>query len=440
MRSGEQKDQTLTTDYTPDSLPSIATPACLRHHTLRALCVRAWIARAVVTRMADRVPVDLLLPDGRRLGGGQPTPGRPALLIHRDLNLFERLAHHPKVGVGEAYMAGDWSAAPGTDLAEAITPFAERVRSLLPRRLHRLRWLTDRRHRRLFANTIAGARSNIRAHYDLSNEMFEAFLDPTMSYSSARFDPDIPMPEQSLGDAQHRKIRAVLDAADVRVGSRVLEIGSGWGSLAIEAARRGAEVVTLTLSVEQAELARRRAAEAHVADRVEVRVEDYRQASGLFDAVVSVEMIEAVGEEYWPDYFRAIDSRLAPGGRVAIQAILMDHDRFLTARRSSGWVNKHIFPGGVIPSLSAIDRVTRTATSLRRIETEHFAADYAETLRRWRRRFMANWTEVEALGFDLEFQRRWEFYLAFCEAGFRGGALDVALLTFARPGERGAAG
>jgi cyclopropane-fatty-acyl-phospholipid synthase len=329
-------------------------------------------------------------------------------------------------------MAGDWRAAHGTDLADVLLPFAERLGTAIPRPWLALRQVVDRAIPHEQRNTLTGSRRNIEAHYDLSNELFAAFLDPTLTYSSALFDRAQPIEAQSLAEAQLRKVHAILDEARVGDGTRVLEIGTGWGTLAIEAARRGADVTTLTLSREQAELARERVAAAGLADRVEVRLQDYREARGSFDAVVSVEMIEAVGEEYWPAYFRALDGLLAPGGTVAIQAILMSHERLLRTRRSFGWIQKHIFPGGLIPSLEAIDQVTSHRTGLRVTKVHAFGRDYAETLRRWRMRFSAEWPRIEQHGFDETFRRKWEFYLAYCEAGFAAGYLDVAQLRMER--------
>ncbi|WP_109471694.1 SAM-dependent methyltransferase [Ornithinimicrobium cavernae] len=412
-------------------LPGVDDPTCLSRRG-GGLCRRAQVARIVLATAARRAGVDLLWPDGSPVGSGEPAPGRPAVEIRRPRDFLERVAHDPKIGIGEAYMAGDWRAAPGTDLASAMVPFAERIEAFLPPWLHRLRFVVDRRPPRT-DNSPAGARRHIEAHYDLSNDMFATFLDPSMSYSSARFDLSLPREGQDLQDAQLRKIDAVLDAARVGPGSRVLEIGTGWGSLAVRAARRGARVVTLTLSAEQASLARERVERAGVADRVSIRLQDYREVDGSYDAVVSVEMVEAVGEAYWPAYFRAIDERLAPGGVAAVQAILMSHQRLRTTRRSYGWINKHIFPGGIIPSMEAIEAVTREHTDLRVQSVERFGADYAETLRRWRERFLGEWDRIEARGFDAVFRRRWEFYLAFCQAGFTGGAIDVGLIRLERP-------
>lgn len=414
----------------------VSQPVCLRRPVLRPFCLRGKLARNIVAQVAGRVPVDLVLPDGTLLGGGARDGSRPGLRIVRPDAVFERLAHHPKIGIGEAYMAGDWTAAEGTDLADVLRPFAERMTTAVPPFWLRLRGFVDRRIPAMQRNSLLGSRRNIEAHYDLSNAMFETFLDDTLTYSSALFDRTSPTPvaEQGLEEAQLRKVEAILDAARVTEGSRVLEIGTGWGTLALQAARRGAVVTTVTLSREQATLARERIAAAGLADRVDVRIQDYREVEGSFDAVVSVEMIEAVGEEYWDTYFRTIDERLAPGGVAAVQAILMSHERLLATKHSYGWIQKHIFPGGLIPSVEAIRSTTAASTSLRVTDVHAFGTDYAETLRRWRERFTARWDDVRALGFDETFRRKWEFYLAYCEAGFATGYLDVAQIRFGRAG------
>lgn len=400
---------------------------------------RAAVARRVLQEVLRRVPVDVRLPDGTSLAEVDPKADLPVIELVRPGAFFRRLADHPKIGIGEGYMAGDWRPADGTDLAAVLLPFAERMTTAVPPSLLRLRRLVDKPMPGRERNSLTGSRRNIEAHYDLSNELFATFLDETMSYSSALFDTALPMSDQDLAQAQLRKVRAVLDLADVRAGSRVLEIGTGWGTLAIEAARRGATVTTVTLSREQAELARRRVEAAGLADRVEIRLEDYREAGGRFDAVVSVEMIEAVGEEYWPTYFSALDRLLAPGGVVGMQAILMSHERHLATRHSYGWIQKHVFPGGMIPSLEAISHTAREHTTLRVEQVHAFGSHYGETLRRWRYAFAAAAADVEALGFDETFRRKWEFYLAYCEAGFDSGYLDVAQVRLSRPATRGRA-
>jgi cyclopropane-fatty-acyl-phospholipid synthase len=336
------------------------------------------------------------------------------------------------IGLGESYMAGEWATEPGTDLADALAPFAERLTDLIRPGFYRLRHAVLPRGLNP-ENTKHGARKNIEAHYDLSNDMFAAFLDPTLSYSSALFDDLEPAPTAAdLEWAQLRKVDAVLDAAGVTSGSRVLEIGTGWGTLAIRAAERGAHVTTLTISREQAALAQQRVDAAGVGDRVDIALRDYRDQTGEFDAVVSVEMIEAVGEKYWPTYFSAIDSLLAPGGKVAIQAILMDHHRMVATRDTYTWIHKYIFPGGMLPSVRAIDETLEAHTGLRVSGVAPMGQHYAHTLRLWRERFLDNWPAVARLGFDLRFRRMWEFYLAYCEAGFRTGYLDVAQIRLER--------
>jgi len=276
-------------------------------------------------------------------------------------------------------------------------------------------------------NSVQNSRTNISRHYDLSNELFEQFLDETMTYSSAWFEPG-----DTLADAQRRKMDGILDLARVRSGMHVLEVGSGWGGLAIRAAReRGARVTTLTLSSEQQALAQQRAEDAGVGHLVDVRLQDYRDARGSYDAIVSVEMIEAVGEAYWPTYFAALDGLLAPGGRVGLQAITIAHDRLMATRRSYTWIHKYVFPGGIIPSLRAITDNLAAHTGLSVVERRDLGPHYAHTLAIWREQFLGNWEKL-AGSFDDTFRRMWEFYLAYCEAGFRVGYLGVSQLGLAR--------
>jgi cyclopropane-fatty-acyl-phospholipid synthase len=297
--------------------------------------------------------------------------------------------------------------------------------------MQKVRALVEQRVPHIQRNTLHGSRRNIEAHYDLSNDLFAAFLDPSLTYSSALFDTERPWAEQTLEEAQVRKVDAVLDQAHVGAGTRVLEIGTGWGTLAIRAAERGAHITTLTLSKEQAALAQQRVDAAGLTDLVDIRLLDYREATGSYDAVVSVEMIEAVGDEYWGTYFETIDRLLAPGGTAVVQAILMSHDRYLATRRSFSWIQKYIFPGGIIPSLRAIETTTGQ-TSLRVTGTRHFGAHYAETLGRWRATFIERWPQIATLGFDTTFRRMWEFYLAYSQSGFATGYLDVAQIRLER--------
>ncbi len=383
--------------------------------------VRAAAARQILRRAVRELPVIVLLPDGSRLGADDP--GAPVMEIVSDA-FFHRIGADLKIGFGEAYMAGDWRPAHGTDLAELLTVFAHRLGDLVPPVLQRFRKLVEQRMAEV--NDRAGARSNIARHYDLSNELFATFLDETMTYSSAWFESS----DTGLAEAQHRKLDGILDYAGVRPGSRVLEIGTGWGQLAIQAAERGATVTSVTLSAEQRDLARKRIAEAGVDVTVELR--DYRDVRGQYDAVVSVEMIEAVGAQYWPTYFAAIDRLLAPGGRFALQSITMPHDRLLATRHAQGWIHQYIFPGGLIPSLTAIEQIAATAGGLEIVHRRDLGSSYAHTLRLWRERFGTRTAEIANLGFDAVFRRMWEFYLAYSEAGFRAGYLGVSQLALVR--------
>ncbi|MGY1810407.1 class I SAM-dependent methyltransferase [Blastococcus sp. SYSU D00669] len=386
---------------------------------------RARIAEAVFRSAVGPLPIRVVLPDGRVLGSGGKDA--PVMRLVRPHAFFARLGADVKIGFGEAYMTGDWTTGAGTDLAELLSAFAARVGRLVHPALQKLRHVVERTQPAHEENSRQHSRSNISRHYDLSNELFAEFLDETMTYSSAWFEPG-----DDLRSAQLRKIDGILDLARVRSGMRVLEIGSGWGALAIRAAQeRGAAVTTLTLSAEQRKLALERAAAAGVADRVDIRLQDYRDVRGQFDAVVSVEMIEAVGERYWPTYFAALDQLLVPGGRVGLQSITMPHDRMLATRRGYSWIHKYVFPGGIIPSLQAIEDTLAAHTALSVVERRELGPHYARTLALWRERFLANWGRLEG-AFDDTFRRMWEFYLAYCEAGFRVGYLGVSQLGLAR--------
>lgn len=379
--------------------------------------LRARIAESLFRNAVRTLPVTVQLPNGRTWGAGGPV-----MRLVRPAAFFHRLGADAKIGFGEAYMVGDWAS---DELADVLAAFAARLTTLIPPGLQRLRRMAERRQHEL--NDVAGSRQNIHRHYDLSNELFAAFLDETMTYSSALFENR----DVDLRTAQLRKIDGVLDYAGVRAGSRVLEIGTGWGALAIRAAERGATVTSLTISAQQQKLTLDRVRDAGLHDRVKVELRDYREEHGQYDAVVSVEMIEAVGAEYWPAYFAMLDRVLAPGGRVGLQAITMPHDRMIASKATYSWVHKYIFPGGLIPSVRSIEESVRDHTRLRIVETRSFGHDYAETLRRWRDTFLTRWDEVRQLGFDDTFRRMWEFYLAYSEAGFRVEHLGVQQFAMA---------
>jgi cyclopropane-fatty-acyl-phospholipid synthase len=415
--------------------------------------VSAAVARRLFLSAVRRLPVTVVLTTGSTTGdpadGHLETHGRggPVMTIRRPEEFFARVGRQGLIGFGESYLTGAWDA---EDLAGFLTVLAAEMQHLVPESLQRLRAVVVPRTPRRTRNTRRNTRGNIAHHYDLSNELFQLFLDPSLSYSAGLFDADqvdrgdhreaTPPAghEEDLLEAQVRKIDRLLDQAGVGEGTRLLEIGTGWGELAIRAARRGARVHSITLSVEQKALADERIAAAGLSDLVEVELCDYRAVSTgstsgeTYDAVVSVEMIEAVGHQYWSTYFETIDRVLAPGGRVAIQAITMPHDRMLATRNTYTWINKYIFPGGFLPSVEVIDQITRRHTGLRTVDRLSMGAHYAETLRRWDDAFLAAGEQVRALGFDETFRRMWHFYLEYSRAGFASGYIDVNQITFAR--------
>lgn len=391
----------------------------------------ARVASGLLQRAARRLPLRLAYPDGSVVGAADPT--MPTLVLLDPDRLARRVGRFGLIGFGESYMAGEWKA---DDLAGVLTVFATSVADLVPRPLQRMRPIAVVRQPPSQRNSRKQARRNISEHYDLSNELFAQFLDETLTYSAALFGTESGARFDDLAGAQHRKIDRLLDAAAVGPGSRVLEIGTGWGELCLRAAARGAHVRSVTLSEEQRRAALARVTAAGYADRVVIELKDYRDIEGRYDAVVSVEMIEAVGYEFWPTYFRTLDSLVTPGGRVAIQAITMPHSRMLASRNTHTWIQKYIFPGGMLPSTEAVLSITNRHTALRTVDMFSLRSHYAETLRLWRQRFAGRREAVSALGFDDVFRRMWELYLAYSEAGFRSGYLDVYQWTFAPTGRQ----
>ncbi|MCW2866065.1 MAG: Cyclopropane-fatty-acyl-phospholipid synthase [Marmoricola sp.] len=422
-----------TTPSRPRSAwPGLDTPPT----GLRASAASA-VARQIFRGAVRRLPVTV------HDGGQTLGLGGPEMLITRPEEFYARLGRDGLIGFGESYLTHAFEA---EDLGGFLTVLAAEMPRLVPEPLQKLRAAYVRRPPKTHDNTTDHTRDNIAHHYDLSNDMFRVFLDETLSYSSALFDTSVvehdgwsvaAPPEgqhtESLAAAQVRKVERLLDQAGVTAGSRVLEIGTGWGELAIRAAARGATVHSVTLSSEQLELAEQRVAEAGYADQVTISLSDYRDVTGSFDAIVSVEMIEAVGHDYWPTYFATIDRLLAPGGKVGIQAITMPHDRMLATRQTYTWIHKYIFPGGFLPSTEAIQQVVREHTSLAISDRLSFGRHYAETLQRWDTAFAAASAEVRALGFDETFERMWHFYLEYSRAGFASGYIDVQQITLERP-------
>ena len=363
--------------------------------------------------------LDLLLPSGElvRLGDG---PCGPRARVHDD-RLFLRLLLRGELGAGEAFIAGEWSA---DDVVAVIRAFLRGTEAAgFESKLTRLAQFPALvRHRRA-ANTRSGSVRNIHAHYDLGNELYELFLDhETLAYSSAIY------PAPSLADAQRAKLERLCDWLELSSRDHLLEIGCGWGGMAVHAAKtRGCRVTAITISREQHELASARVAAAGLAGRVSVELRDYRDLDGVFDKIVSIEMLEAVGFEYLPAFFATCGRALAPGGRLAVQTITMPPQRFEAYRRRVDWMQTYIFPGSCIPSLAA---VTGAAAGFQLEREDDIGPSYAPTLRAWRERFLAQLPAVRALGFDEPFIRTWDLYLAFSEAAFAERTLANHQLLF----------
>jgi len=361
-------------------------------------------------------------PDGTRHRFGT---GPEQHLVIDDWRALQRVALRGSMGFGEGYTAGEWHT---DDLPGLLDLLLSNADAAVER--HSAWWrLLEARPRPNRRSGWRAARRRIAYHYDLGNDLFELFLDPTMTYSCARFE----RPNEPLEDAQRRKQRMLCDALDLRPGDELLEIGCGWGSFAITAALEyGVRVTGLTLSHEQAELARSRVAAAGVTDRVDIVETDYRNHRGQYDAIASFEMIEAIGEAQLPTFFTACDRFLRPGGRAGIQAILVPDHRWDRYRKSADWMERYVFPGCCIPSVGALVAASAAASTLKLSTMEEFGADYAPTLAAWRRAFFDHLDEVRALGYDDRFIRTWDLYLAFSEATFRQRRLRDAQLVFTR--------
>ena len=340
---------------------------------------------------------------------------------------FGKVVGGGSVAFGESYVDGDWDS---PNLSALLLLMARNQKDLggIARGFSLLTQQMNRLYHRARRNTLEKSQENIQAHYDLSNDFYKTFLDSTMTYSSALFKSA----DEDLKQAQLNKIDRMLDLAGVGEGDSILEIGSGWGALALRAARRGCRVKTITLSHEQFAYAQSLFEREGVSDRVEIVLEDYRAQTGQYDAVISCEMIEAVGKEFLDSYFKVVSQSLKPGARAVIQAITIPDDRYERYSRSCDWIQKHIFPRGHLPSTGAIRSHLASAGGAEVVELQSFGRDYAETLRRWARAFNASAVEVETMGFDAGFRRKWNYYLSYCEAGFDADLIDVQHVVIER--------
>ena len=418
-----------TTDVHPEHLLAHATAS--RPVSLAERC-GARVAARVLHGLLGRIGTDRLevveRPAGRpetvrRFGPGGELS---ASVVVVDERAYSAVLTEGSVGFGRGYIEGWWTS------DDPVTVMRVIVRNLGA--LDRLRnrwesltgWATDRIRTARARDTRERNRDDIAAHYDIGNAFFELFLDETMTYSSAVF----PTPDTSLADASRHKYDLLLDKLGVRPGDRLLEIGTGWGGMAIRAARRGCQVTTTTISQEQLHEARDRVAAAGMADRVTVIDRDWRDLDGEFDHVVSIEMIEAVDWLDYDEFFSTIERCLAPGGRAAIQAILLPDDRWERAKNTEDFIRRFVFPNGFLPSLGSIDAAVSGSTALQTTSVDDLGEHYAETLRRWRERFDARLDDIAALGLDERFQRLWRCYLAYCEAGFLERHVLLAQITF----------
>jgi cyclopropane-fatty-acyl-phospholipid synthase len=374
--------------------------------------------------------LDAQLPDGTQTRFGAPDAAGPHAAIRLvNWNVCAATLRSGDIGFAESYIAGDWTTPDLPALMKLLVANREAVEAVIyghwwGRLLHRAKHLLNRNSRR-------GSRKNIHAHYDLGNPFYRLWLDPTMNYSSAWFDGDT---RRSLHDAQLAKVRRALVECGLQPGQRLLEIGCGWGALAeVGAGEFAADVTGVTLSTEQLSYARERIDQAGLAGRVDLRLQDYRDIHDApFDAVASIEMFEAVGREYWPGFFATLRDQLKPGGRACIQTITIRDDLFERYIAGTDFIQQYIFPGGLLPSPSQF-RAHARAAGLEVVNELAFGADYAETLRRWRERFLAEESQVRRIGFDTRFVRTWEFYLGYCEAAFDCGNTDVIQFTLRKP-------
>jgi cyclopropane-fatty-acyl-phospholipid synthase len=371
--------------------------------------------------------LDLRLPSGEMRHFGSARAGEPrAAIALRNWNVCAGALRSGDIGVAESYIAGDWTT---PDLAALLTLFTTN-RDDVEALVYGTWWgsLLYRVKHFLRRNSRAGSKKNIHAHYDLGNDFYRLWLDPTMSYSSACFGATDGTVEVDFAEAQRAKTRRALAACAVRPGDRVLEIGCGWGALVEQATHEfGARLTGVTLSAEQLEFARARLDAAGIA--AELRLQDYRDIDDApYDAIVSIEMFEAVGRCYWPAFFASVAARLKPGGKACVQSITIRDDLFERYLRSSDFIQQYVFPGGLLPSRREF-RAATAAAGLEVVDEFAFGADYARTLGLWRERFLGQETAVRALGFDTRFIRIWEFYLAYCEAAFATGDTSVVQFT-----------
>lgn len=404
---------------------SAATPAQVQQS-------ESWLARRYLSKVLSHLPkleygtLSLMLPSGQELQFGEAAPGEPRAEVRlNSLKPLSRLLRSGSVGWAESYMAGEWDSPDLTALIRwgagnehQMTEIVNGrpILNLFNRLIHRAR-----------SNTRSGSRKNIAYHYDLGNDFYQLWLDPSMTYSSALYDKT-----NDLHEAQLIKYRRICQMLKIQPGESVLEIGCGWGGFAeLAASEFGARVTGITLSKEQLAFAKQRIERSGLSQRVEFHLIDYRDISGQYDHVVSIEMFEAVGEEHWPTYFNQVKQLLKPGASALLQIITIANERFDSYRKAADFIQKYIFPGGMLPSPEALEREFARA-GLRFDDSLFFGKDYARTLANWRHAFLAQWPRIQAQGFDERFRRMWLYYLCYCEGGFEEQSIDVGLFKITR--------
>jgi cyclopropane-fatty-acyl-phospholipid synthase len=412
-----------------DTLPASA-PAQTARATAAAIHRLKAPARAKAVMLAllniKGGAIDVTTPSGETLRFGDDDRA-PIALVVKDYRFANRVLKNGDIGFAEAWMAHEWETSDLSGLLTLLADNVERFKRLLTGSFFgkTVNWI---RHLSR-DNTREGSRRNIHEHYDLGNRFYEAWLDPSMTYSSARFDATVA----DLEAGQRAKYKALAEHLDLKPGDHVLEIGCGWGGFAEFAAREyGVRVTGITISEEQLAYAKARMERAGLADRVDIRIQDYRDVEGQFDKVASIEMFEAVGERHWATYFSKIADVLKPGGRAALQIITIKNDLFDSYRKRADFIQRYVFPGGMLASVERLKEETAKAGLAWR-KAEAFGQSYAVTLAEWSRRFQAKWQDIRAMGFDERFKQLWLFYLSYCEAGFRTGRTDVVQLELAKP-------
>jgi cyclopropane-fatty-acyl-phospholipid synthase len=388
--------------------------------------VAAWFGERLIGR-PKRGAVTITFPNGKSKTFGRPGTGEHPKLVVHNFSMIPETLRRGTVGFANAYMRGDVEV---DDLTALFRYFLQNRNEFQPRGAGWFgRATQDIAYHLSRANTIDGSRENIAEHYDLGNSFYAEWLDPSMTYSSALFSSD----DQAREAAQHAKYRAVADAAGVKAGDTVLEIGCGWGGFAETVAKDyGASVYGITLSREQLAYAQQRIQKQGLDNLATFHFEDYRHTEGQFDHIASIEMIEAVGEEHWPSYFQTVADRLKPGGTAAIQAITINEADFDGYRSTPDFIQRYIFPGGMLLTKTAMrEQGKRVGLMLEHVE--NFRLSYARTLALWRERFLERWHEIQKLGFDETFKRKWVYYLSYCEAGFAEGSIDVGIYQYRKP-------